>query len=181
MVARSREFPKITTLRWGWGQLFRELPAPRGVTPTTLKKFSYQLCSIDFWTYRFGPSVEYFQIFIPASSSYTGYFSNLGWYETGVYYIPGGYMGRYNSRCTVHYTWYEMGVPNDTWLYPPGKVPCYPCWWLIPVLRPGTCFTHIKALLGWETLPDYALPCVCPYSSKALTLELYLSLNIFQN
>jgi len=95
MAARSREFPKITTLRGGWGQLFPELPAPRGVTPTTLKKFSYQLRSINFRTYQFGASVEYFQIFIPASSSYTGYFSNLGWYETGVYYIPAGYMGRY--------------------------------------------------------------------------------------
>jgi hypothetical protein len=135
------------------GSYFENSPL-LGALPYYTYKFSYRLRSIDFWTYQFGPSVEYFKIsYLLVSSWYTGYFSNLGWYATGIYYIPGGYMGRYMSRYIVHYTWYEIGVPNSTWLYIPHKVPCYPCWWLIPVLRPGTCFTHIKALHGRGALP----------------------------
>ncbi len=49
-------------------------------------------------------------------------------YPDGIYTIyPEGIWVGVWVGIWVHDTWYEIGVPNGTWLYPPAKVPCYPC------------------------------------------------------
>lgn len=162
-------------------------PGSSGRYPTTLKNShtSSVVSTFEHTSLALVLSTSNFHTLLVPGTLGVLFKSWLVW-NRHIIYIPGGYMGRYIVGVQylipgmklvyqmVHgYTHLVrfLATHVDSWyqFWDPAHV--------IGILKPFLGEGHYQTQAQLRS----ALPCVCPYSSKALTLELYLSLNIVQN